>query len=581
MKKFISGALLLVLLLSILGCDTVSVSTDPSGTGNTVSVQQGTSRPEEPKPSFDYPPVIYEADFSIPETGLNAKVQYLPETVENPDNLPVLKWVCIADGKQTWTEDAVHELNQMLKDRDMPYRIQFVMLTGDVSLYTEWFARPEAQAVLQDADLIWAWMTPENQREYLMPITEYVTGDAQPTLKNAVVHELNWTGTTVDGEIYGIQTHPLTANSHGWRLKPEVFTKYGLTEADFRRNYWEMDEIFEKIYKANGNEPFLYAGNGGYSTENITRTGVRPTLPGALKEAIRYVHQNTGLTFGIDVSSGAPKVVNKLETDTARRIQEAVLRYKDAGYTTTQKEKVQIYYSELIGTKAYSYFDQYFIPVTDAVFDNNYDSYTVSGVAAVSQHQVAAVSLLNLIAEDEEFRHHLLFGKEGRDYTLTDGNYMEIKRGDGAYYNMEFLSMYSVFDKVMENYVWPICYEGKTNLETYLECMDSVTFCYYPIIFDYSGLETEVEKYAKVLGDYCQYLTNNVVDEDEDGNKLPYRTHKKVINGVEHEKRIPRMDREAYDKMLQELSDAGGEKIIAELQRQLDAWLANNPDWQG
>ena len=38
-------------------------------------------------------------------------------------------------------------------------------------------------------------------------------------------------------------------------------------------------------------------------------------------------------------------------------------------------------------------------------------------------------------------------------------------------------------------------------------------------------------------------------------------------------------DPEAYDEFLQKVKDAGGDKIQAELQRQLDAWLAENPDW--
>ena len=43
---------------------------------------------------------------------------------------------------------------------------------------------------------------------------------------------------------------------------------------------------------------------------------------------------------------------------------------------------------------------------------------------------------------------------------------------------------------------------------------------------------------------------------------------------------IPRMTEEVYIEMLQKFKAAGSEKIQAELQRQLDEWLAENPDWQ-
>ncbi len=581
-KRYRIIAITLVLILLLTGCNIAPAPTDPTNTGTVNTLQSTTgSDPDETRPTFMYDPVEYKADFSVPETGLNAKVQYLPETVENPDNLPVLKWVCIAEalleGKYTWTEDAVYELNRMLADRDMPYRVQFVMLTGDAWLYTEWFSRPEAQELLKDADLIYAFMTQKNQQEYLMPITEYVTGDAQPTLKNAVVHKLNWTGSMIDGEIYGIQTYPLETYSHGWKMKPETLTKYGLTEKDFELNFWEMDEIFQKIYEKNGNQPFLKENREGYFQDNKTWSGVLPTLPMALDSAIRFTAQSFGLTFGIDISSGSPKVVNMLEMDSTRRIQEAIIRYKDAGYFT--EEDAQIYYDYCEGAESYIHRGLLHIPITSVVFENYSNSYKVSGVAQVSKYKDEAVSLLNLIAEDEEFRHQLLYGKEGRDYTVTDGNYAAITNEDGAYYNMEFLSPYSKFDSVKENDIWTIRYDGKTKLETYLDCMNSVTFCYYPITFDFSGLETEMEEYARIYGDYCRYLTNHIVDMDDDGNPLPYMLLLRKIDDVTYEKKILRMDAEAYGEMLQKLNDAGAQKIIAELQRQLDEWLANNPDW--
>ena len=37
---------------------------------------------------------------------------------------------------------------------------------------------------------------------------------------------------------------------------------------------------------------------------------------------------------------------------------------------------------------------------------------------------------------------------------------------------------------------------------------------------------------------------------------------------------------EEYDTWMQEIREAGGDVIQAELQRQLDAWLAENPGWE-
>ena len=68
-------------------------------------------------------PIIGATNGQTGTTGQTsaAVAQYLPAEVENPEGLPVLKWVCITDmyygGKnRVWSEEAVHELNQMLQD---------------------------------------------------------------------------------------------------------------------------------------------------------------------------------------------------------------------------------------------------------------------------------------------------------------------------------------------------------------------------------------------------------------------------------------------------------------------------------
>ena len=86
----------------------------------------------QPQPSK--PPIVTDPTAPTVEGELVITTQYLPAEVENPDDLPVVKWVCLMEtwygGKiGTWTENAVHEVNQLLADRDMPFRIQFVLLT--------------------------------------------------------------------------------------------------------------------------------------------------------------------------------------------------------------------------------------------------------------------------------------------------------------------------------------------------------------------------------------------------------------------------------------------------------------------
>ncbi len=549
-------------------------------TNPTTPTQPNDSENEYPPISFDYYPYISDEE-------LDYQIQYLPETVDNPQSLPVLKWVYFTNTRRPFTEDAARELNQMLADRNMPFRVQFMVFTANGSasdMELEWFTRLAAQEALADADLICGYMTPDERQEYLMPITDYVTGGAQPSLKNAVADASCWAGTTTDGVIYGIPSFAASAECGGWRVKAKVFEEYGLTEDDFKKNFWEMDEVFEKIYQANGNKPFLDADyisdDSSISYPSVDDNGDGPdiVLPGDLSWVMDHLYQYIGAYFGIDFSAQTPTVVNTLETDAVRNLWRAVMRYQKAGYIMLQpRGSALVSYGSLDSDspykRLYSYGDSTteftLIPVTPMTrtIYYSYTHGTFSGIAAVSQNKEEALMLLNLIAEDETFRDQLCFGKEGRDYTLTDGVYTVVRNEDGSGYNMVFLTPLSRFSSIYESEMKRYIHvqDGKTILEAQKENWDQAVRYHYPIAFDFIGFESELEQIEKIIGKYYRFFTNT--------------TDRQIYLPEFGKLELPEMTPELYDQMLQELKDAGSDRIRAELQRQLDEWIANNPDW--
>ena len=236
-KQLLSMILAVLLLLAACG----TVSPNPPDTKQTNATET-----TEEKPPFTIRP---RPESTLPDTTaleMNVNCQYLPKVVDNPDNLPVLKWVCLpdysAEGKygSIWSEAAAIEVNQMLADRNMPFRVQFVIYTSDYLdkyYYTtiDWFARTEMQAEIAAADMLFVgYLSPQRAKEYYMPLTEYVRGNAVPSLKNAVPHETNWQQSSVNGEIYGISQCVRRAFNGGWIVDEDVLTEYGLTFQDFR-----------------------------------------------------------------------------------------------------------------------------------------------------------------------------------------------------------------------------------------------------------------------------------------------------------------------------------------------------------
>ena len=257
-KPFVS--LFFAVLLLLAACNRqISNPTAPSETGTTDATKGNSySYDEKEWAKATAPAATYPG-----QSEIQVRVQYLPAVVDNPDNLPVLKWLYLAPSSvsysRVWSEAAAVEVNQMLADRNMPFRVQFAIYVSDSSFVpVDWLARPEIQEDLKTADLIMANFPVDKVEEYLEPLTKYITGNAEPSLKNAVPHEENWLSTTKNGEIYGISAVNRYPMSAGWRVDPKVFTEFGLTEADFQKEFWKMDEVLAKIYEKNGNKPFFY-----------------------------------------------------------------------------------------------------------------------------------------------------------------------------------------------------------------------------------------------------------------------------------------------------------------------------------
>ena len=536
------------------------------------------TKPTEPEDSVT--PIIFEPMSPIPNDHMTTQIQYLPESVENPDGLPVLKWVILSDNvgiNTTYREDAVQDLNQMLADKNMPYRIQLILVKYysevDGFSYMDWFSNPEVTEVLKDADLIFANMTPAQQQQYLMPITDYVTGEAQPSLKNAVPHESAWRNTTVDGAIYGIPSSVYNPVSVGWIVDEALMRQSGLTAEDFDVELWEMDELLDKLTKANGGQGVidLYDDTGFATVRSLTQISIGYT-------PIRY--QQIGALFAIDLAAETPTVVNLLEEEPIQKMRTAIMRYRASGYVFKydphNPELIPKAYLTLVpGTSVFVKTGQVFIPSGPTREISGFGQVNTIGIAATSQNKEKALSLLHFIAEDEDIRDQLCYGTEGQDYNITDGVVSQIventtiqevtedKQPDGStitstvtyekrvLYDMSNLSPLSGFGRLNDN--TKRCYEGKTKLETHREMAESASYFNYPIVFDFSGLTEELEQMGYALGKYLQ-----------NGN----------FSGLKS------MSEEDYAKLLQEVKTDGGDKILAELQRQLDDWLANNPDWQ-
>ena len=534
----------------------------------------------------------------------DVNIQYLPEKVENPDNLPVLKWLCLTDATmgggpdRVWSETAVHQLNEMLAERNMPFRLQFIMLTRASSKGKAWLELESVQKLLAEADLVNGNLTSAEMKKYLTPITEYATGDAQPSLENAAPYRQSWDAATVDGQVYGIRAgRPAQPSAMGWQINKTLLESCGLTAEDFQGKYfWEMDDVFARIFDVSGKAPFLYFLDGGGIESVPSTSGVAAKFyPAMIQPLAGGRFQTIGGLYALDYGQESPTVVNLLESEYIRSFQEAVLRYTDAGYVTRNAEKAALsYYNVGINIVCADELNMY-VPVEPVYMVTQRGGY-VSGITTTTKYKSEALSLLALIADDEAFRTHLFYGKEGQDFTVSSsGIYtMTFHKDPGGNekkaicYNSDFLSTLSYYSGLTcdpyaedDTYLYApstrhnnLLMPGQTLLEAHQDMLQNA-HSYYPyaetgaegsiLSLDFATLWTELDSVKTVYEKYVQDYVNteNVEDDPE----------------TEEDETRHRMTPEYYDQMLAEIQAAGGDKIQAELQRQLDEWLKNNPNW--
>ena len=543
-----------------------------SSTGNS---QSGTTlppeTPEETLPWRPGDPISYKSEDwpgMSPVGDYEINRQILPETVENPDGLPVLKWVCIFDRRknvsnQIWNEAAVVELNQMLADRDLPYRVQFTILTAKALVEPrDLFANPEIQKELEDADLIFGNYTATEMEQLLLPITEYIYGDAQPSLVGALPDPLCWFSYEAGGDIYGIPDRVALLYTQGMSIDSSFMEKCDLTVEDFNQDFCEMEDLFAKIYEKNGNEPFIKDQYFGSFLGTHLWNSVIAYLP--MNDALNHPdYQEICLNFSIDLQAEKPTVVNMLETELFTKTLDAALRYVKAEYISDEYNEIR---QEGTIFEVESYYDdsteRYMIPYGSVGLRILNYAY-MTGISAKSSHQEQALSLLEQIMTDDALRLQLCYGKEGRDYTLEEGNvYSLTTQEDGSCYFMDFLSPQAAFFEFTaadEDTGWLVYStsgggikkrEGMTRLESYKELLAQVSISHCPAIFDYSVIDAELTAIGKVQGEYYPMFMYEELYLEE-----------------------------YYPEMLEKMEEAGMSTVIAELQRQLDAWIAEHPDW--
>ena len=479
----------------------------------------GPATTKSPRPSVSMITEPTTPEETNPQTVISR--QLLPETVDNPDGLPVVKWLCLTGYAPSYVPDdtMAQELNSLLAQQDRPYRVQFAVYTSE-NLEDSWFDCPEVQEDLNTADLIFGSFDCTTA-SYLQPLSD--------DLVASFPHDAYRLQVTLNGVLYGIPGKVKYLICNGWSVDNRVFEKCGLTQAEFLHPFWEMDETFAALFEKNGNKPFFVQNEDGYNVGNI----LQDYKPNVFSSVIDNRFQCVGSCYAIDLTGEKPTVVNYLDTDYTRKTQAALLRYRQAGYVTDKNTPTKwVNYGNVFADFPYVYENMTYIGTEPVAVNRTGFGGDMTGISKNAVNIEAAQAILSLMANDPAFRRQLLFGTTGE--------------APGANRFLSFLSPYvSVTDSTTGSFEFPVA-EGTTRLQSHRQILDRAVL-HLPVSLDFSPVQHQTDAVNEVLmGSFAVFSTMSVED---------------------------------YDAMLGRIRDAGEDEILAELQRQLDAWIAENPNW--
>jgi putative aldouronate transport system substrate-binding protein len=366
----------------------------------------------------------------------------------------------------------------------------------------------------------------------------------------AEVSPVAWTMSKVNGKIYGVPNQQIWYNAWGWQIRKDIADKYGVT-LDSINKYEDLTPLMEKILKddpklkyqiVQGSGPFV-AGTMGYDA--------MPGGFGAIKQgdsARKIVNLNAEPIYAERVKLArewvkagyAPQEVTDYATaDAARKngFFPIKLHVEKPGFAGEDK---MIYGSDWIGKPLEQPVLGYVLP-------------SMTGVCATSKNPERALMFYDLMYSDPEVYNVIANGLENKHWVWVDKAKKVIgfpegldPKNSGWNINTDWM-IGNVFISPYKNpnQVGAWDETRKVNQAAVLPMMG-------PFVFDPTPVQAELAALTTIDKQYGEPLFSGLID--------------------------PADPTKGIDAWIKAEKDAGVDKVIAEEQKQLDAFIAANAD---
>ena len=454
-----------------------------------------------------------------------------PATVKKLDPVELI-WYYPQPKAQTDLQLVNDEVNKIIKEKiNATIKLQPVDFgTYEAKLNTI-VAANEAIDIIWTSNWLFNWVN--NQKKgVFQPLDDLLKNHGSKLYKS--MPEKFWNDGKMDGKMYGVPNFQISAKRPGFVIQKRFVDKYKLDLSSIKK----VEDI----------EPFL----------KQIKDGEPGIIPFGLVKSF-----NDGLLYGIDpivpIYQNDPKhkIINGT-TPEAKRYLTMVRSWYTKGYinkdAATLKNGADAYNK---GTSAVWYdftgkpgseiefkaqnggFDVVLVPLSKPFFTGS--ASTMNAISRTSKNPERAMMFLELVNTDKQLYNVLTYGIAGKHYTKISDNFIKPIPDSGYAPNTDW-----VFGNITNGYLPEGAPADKFELTKKVND-EAIVSPYYGFVFNSEPVKTELANLKALDDEYSPGLNSGTVDPDQ---YLPI-----------------------YDEKQKK---AGLEKVTAEKQKQLDAWLQLN-----
>lgn len=464
-------------------------------------------------------------------------------TSKKDDGDITVKWLMLGLSKSVDTKPAFEKAAKIVKEK-LGYNLEIVAIdAGDYNSKIQTLS-----AAGEEFDVMYTsnWLNDYYQnvaKGALIPLDDLLK--ETPDLYNSIP-EYWWDSIKVDGKIYGVPNQQIATRSTVFLIPEKNIELLGLDMSksneivtDYKVALDKIEEYLVAVKEKSGE----YTNLGGIWNEGLNMFGFEQVLGAKIPGVVRTDGTSTKLINQYKteeykyylkkrrewVKKGLVPPQSSDGRSLGKYKEDDSLVYPFMAKNATYKPSIE---SEMSGDVSLKVFLR-----TPQIVTNSGTSATLSGISATSKNPEAALKVIELVNSDKELYNTMSFGMEGIQYKKTGENRIELIGTDG------WVGQNWSIGSVYNSYLLPDLADDtwEKTKEINDTAAKSKVLGFNPNI---DKIKPQISACQSVIDEYFDVLDMGVVDIDS-----------------------------SYESFISKLDAAGVDKIFAEIQSQLDAWV--------